>query len=725
MMIKELLYLFVSIAVLGCSLSVIAENSASGDVSVLETNSTTGTVTVASGAPEFLSGWSYRKLHAIGGSADGDLTNYQMKLVVWNTAGTDSGENVYLGGKGKSDFSDLRFTTVSGSLMSYWLESTNTSAAIVWVRIPVMSRGGTQIYLYYGNSREQSQSNGTATFPLFDHFEGTSLQSALWQSDGTATVSGSRVVLTGANAFRSIRSLSTYSSGYAVRTLAQVDSASDGQGLGFGVTYSSPNTVFMRKSTGVYAFRTNTGTSSDITVNGDSSWHVYDIGRTTGFSRITIDEVEQARHTTNLATGNINVAFSSWASGTKVSADWVVVRKITANEPQNGAWGTEETNQIPLKANFTYTPTGGFAPLTVEFTDTSEGIQPLQYSWSFGDDANSSEQNPNHTFTQQGNFITQLTVRNQTGSSDTKVSSSIPVQQLPFLSGWGYRKSHQVSGSVDGSLTDYQVKIQLYRTTGTDSGENVYLGTKVQSDYRDILFTDTQNTPLSYWIESANTSSAIVWIKIPQLSQAGNRVYLYYGNSEAQSQSNGTTTFPLFDHFEGTSLQSALWQSDGTATVSGSRVVLTGANAFRSIRSLSTYSSGYAVRTLAQVDSASDGQGLGFGVTYSSPNTVFMRKSTGVYAFRTNTGTSSDITVNGDSSWHVYDIGRTTGFSRITIDEVEQARHTTNLATGNINVAFSSWASGTKVSADWVVVRKITANEPQNGAWGTEETNAG
>ena len=38
------------------------------------------TVTVVSGPPAFLSGWSYRKIHAIGGSPDGDLTNYQMRL---------------------------------------------------------------------------------------------------------------------------------------------------------------------------------------------------------------------------------------------------------------------------------------------------------------------------------------------------------------------------------------------------------------------------------------------------------------------------------------------------------------------------------------------------------------------------------------------------------------------------------------------------------------------
>ena len=79
------------------------------------------TVTVVSSAPSFLNGWSYRKIHAIGGSPDGDLTDYQMRFVVWRTTGTDSGENVYVGSSVKSDFGDLRFTTVAGAQMPYWI----------------------------------------------------------------------------------------------------------------------------------------------------------------------------------------------------------------------------------------------------------------------------------------------------------------------------------------------------------------------------------------------------------------------------------------------------------------------------------------------------------------------------------------------------------------------------------------------------------------------------
>ncbi|HUU75418.1 MAG TPA: S8 family serine peptidase, partial [Methanoregulaceae archaeon] len=43
--------------------------------------------------PPFLDGWTYRKLHIIAGSPDGDLTDYQVRFVVHRTGGTDSGED--------------------------------------------------------------------------------------------------------------------------------------------------------------------------------------------------------------------------------------------------------------------------------------------------------------------------------------------------------------------------------------------------------------------------------------------------------------------------------------------------------------------------------------------------------------------------------------------------------------------------------------------------------
>ncbi|WP_301662883.1 PKD domain-containing protein [Methanoculleus frigidifontis] len=73
----------------------------------------------------------------------------------------------------------------------------------------------------------------------------------------------------------------------------------------------------------------------------------------------------------------------------------------------------------PLRADFTADPARGQAPLTVRFTDLSEG-GPTGWSWSFGDGATSTEQHPVHTYTAAGSYTVNLTVT-ASGDSDTLV----------------------------------------------------------------------------------------------------------------------------------------------------------------------------------------------------------------------------------------------------------------------------------------------------------------
>jgi len=132
------------------------------------------------------------------------------------------------------------------------------------------------------------------------------------------------------------------------------------------------------------------------------------------------------------------------------------------------------------------------------------------------------------------------------------------IHPLTFLPGWSYRKLHIIA-NISDPITDYQIKFKVWNTTGTDSGENVYLGNKVTSDFRDIRFTTINNTVLPYWIEEIGTNYAIVWVKISLIPITGTQVYLYYGNPSTTSLSNGDDTFSFFDHFLGSSLDTDKW----------------------------------------------------------------------------------------------------------------------------------------------------------------------
>lgn len=66
-------------------------------------------------------------------------------------------------------------------------------------------------------------------------------------------------------------------------------------------------------------------------------------------------------------------------------------------------------------ADFSASPTSGYVPLTVKFTDQSTE-KPVKWNWDFGDGTSSIKQNPTHTYVSDGTYTVKLTVKNKTGS---------------------------------------------------------------------------------------------------------------------------------------------------------------------------------------------------------------------------------------------------------------------------------------------------------------------
>ncbi len=80
---------------------------------------------------------------------------------------------------------------------------------------------------------------------------------------------------------------------------------------------------------------------------------------------------------------------------------------------------------VPV-AEFSATPTGGVAPLTVQFTDTSTNV-PTSWLWSFGDGNSSNEQNPLNVYAAPGTYTVSLTATNIAGSNTTTKTAFITV----------------------------------------------------------------------------------------------------------------------------------------------------------------------------------------------------------------------------------------------------------------------------------------------------------
>jgi PKD repeat protein len=90
------------------------------------------------------------------------------------------------------------------------------------------------------------------------------------------------------------------------------------------------------------------------------------------------------------------------------------------------------------KANFSYNITSGFAPLSVQFNDSSQNA--TEWNWDFGDGSNSTDQNPTHTYAEAGNYTVNLTTINANGTNSTVTTITV--------SGWEYSPKNLVSGDI-------------------------------------------------------------------------------------------------------------------------------------------------------------------------------------------------------------------------------------------------------------------------------------
>ncbi len=93
--------------------------------------------------------------------------------------------------------------------------------------------------------------------------------------------------------------------------------------------------------------------------------------------------------------------------------------------------------------------------------------------------------------------------------------------------------------------TDFQVQLTLNTTSSVNDG-------KMRPDCGDLrVFDADAMTPLSYWVEGGcGTNETVIWVKIPHLDATDTRnLYIRYGDTTAESQSDGPAVFEVFDDF--------------------------------------------------------------------------------------------------------------------------------------------------------------------------------
>ncbi len=112
---------------------------------------------------------------------------------------------------------------------------------------------------------------------------------------------------------------------------------------------------------------------------------------------------------------------------------------------------------------------------------------------------------------------------------------------------WTKRKKITITNN-DTAQTDYQVNLKI----NYESSMN--------TDFSDLRFTNLNGNNLSYWIYTKNDGvDADIWVKIDNLPVGDTEIYMYYGNSNATSTSNGEDTFIFFDDFNDNSIDTSKW----------------------------------------------------------------------------------------------------------------------------------------------------------------------
>lgn len=100
--------------------------------------------------------------------------------------------------------------------------------------------------------------------------------------------------------------------------------------------------------------------------------------------------------------------------------------QITSADDATDTESLAITVHVPPVAAFSRSPSAGPAPLTVQFTNQSQGADA--YSWQFGDGETSPSRHPVHTYDRPGTFPVTLTITGPGGVDDE--THSITVQTV-------------------------------------------------------------------------------------------------------------------------------------------------------------------------------------------------------------------------------------------------------------------------------------------------------
>jgi hypothetical protein len=259
---------------------------------------------------------------------------------------------------------------------------------------------------------------------------------------------------------------------------------------------------------------------------------------------------------------------------------------------------------------------------------------------------------------------------------------------------------------------------------------------KCRFDFGDIRFTrDDGVTLLDYWMESkVNGDWAVFWVEVPDdLSEEPVMIYIYYGNPDATSISNGTNTFPFFDDFED-DIYTDKWFVLGGTWIESGGLLTQSASGYRALKSKTeTLTNNLAVESKVKTSgneafaigakSASSTSSGRDNVVYAEAHGFYNRLRTEFYDGTTMYSSAVSVNVDNDVFYilKLTIIGdtATSYFLDLNRNQLATVSYTCHVSTLGEKIQLQSYSSA---AWDWIFVRKYVSPEPSHGAWGNEES---
>ncbi|MEM3361405.1 MAG: DUF2341 domain-containing protein, partial [Candidatus Bathyarchaeia archaeon] len=318
--------------------------------------------------------------------------------------------------------------------------------------------------------------------------------------------------------------------------------------------------------------------------------------------------------------------------------------------------------------------------------------------------------------------------------------------ELNPLPGWVYRKKHDMVGASSAGI-GYQVKFRVYRGTGTDSANTVYLNGKCQEDFDDIRFTDAQGNIFNYWVQAKTTDYADIWVNVGVDLSINQTIYIYYGNPNAQSISDFDATFIFGETWESPDLNTSKWTVEaGAVTIDKDQryVSLSAGGAMRSTRMNIVFPANFRVERAindegARIVASSSASGWGIaafsitdrayaeadgsrGIVWFGCQRYYYSYSPAGYYFRRTCGIGHNIDYYGSDregtsylEWAAY--LRRQGDTYM----VEGIRTETYTSSEPNRVYFATHSNAGTAKLWDFKIRKYVSPEPSHGEWYTEE----